>query len=305
MSEKRIVLLMAHGGPANLSEIEPFLTGIMGRLPSAETVEMIRERYRLIGGYSPLLEITRQQAAALSAELGGMPVWVGMRHAQPLIREAVTEICREVGFGPNDAEIIAVCMAPQYSHWSIDAYYRALSSAMEEAQCHLPVKKVEGWHDEPLLIAAFSTLVQQALSACSPAEPTRVIFTAHSLPDLPEDDPYPKAVSETAGAIARRLGLTDVSVAYQSRGLRQGRWLGPDAEAVIRQAASDGIRQVVIAPIGFVADHVEILYDVDILYRSIAESVGIRLHRMPSPNATPEFIRALAAVVTRSLSSQE
>jgi ferrochelatase len=301
MSKKSVVLLMAHGGPANLSEIEPFLTGIMGRLPSAETVEMIRERYRLIGGCSPLLQITSQQAAALSAALGGTPVFVGMRHAEPFICEAVVQICKEVGSDSNDAEIVAVCMAPQYSHWSIDAYYRELSSAMEEAQCRLPVKKVEGWHDEPLLIAAFSNLVRQALSDCS-SDPVRVIFTAHSLPDLPEDDPYPKAVSETAEAIARRLDLADWLVAYQSRGLRHGRWLGPDAEAVIRQAALDGIGQVVIAPIGFVADHVEILYDVDILYRGIAESVGIRLHRMPSPNATPDFIRALAAVVNRGLS---
>ncbi len=287
------VLLMAHGGPESLDEVEPFLRRVMGgHPPSAAVVETIRERYRLIGGKSPLLDISRRQAAALEAELArqGRParVQVGMRHAAPFIHEAVEQI-RQSGA----ARIVALCLAPQYSSWSIGAYYRALDAACTEAPTP-SIVRVQSWHDEPLLHDAFADCVRRAIAE---QVPDRILFTAHSLPDVPPDDPYPIAVRETAEGVARRIGWTDVQVAYQSRGLRPGAWLGPDVEDAIREAAKAGARRILVVPVGFVSDHVEILYDVDVLYRETAKSVGVALRRTASLNTHPCFIQALAAVV--------
>jgi ferrochelatase len=288
------VLLMAHGGPESLDEVEPFLRRIMGgHPPSAAVVETIRERYRLIGGKSPLLDISRQQAAALEVELArqGFPtrVHVGMRHAAPFIREAVEQI-QQSGAG----RIVALCLAPQYSSWSIGAYYRALDAACADIRITPPIVRVQRWHDAPLLLDAFADCTRRAIEGYAP---DRILFTAHSLPDVPQDDPYPVAVCETAEGVAQRMGWTDVQVAYQSRGLRPGVWLGPDVEDAIRASAKAGARRILVVPVGFVSDHVEILYDIDVLYRETAQSVGVELRRTASLNTHPLFIRAMAAVV--------
>jgi ferrochelatase len=286
------VLLMAHGGPESLDEVEPFLRRIMGdHPPSAAVVETIRERYRLIGGKSPLLDISRQQAAALEVALArqGFParVHVGMRHAAPFIHEAVEQIQQS-----GADRIVALCLAPQYSSWSIGAYYRALDAACADAQ--ITLVRVQSWHHEPLLHDAFADCARRAITGYAP---DRILFTAHSLPDVPQDDPYPVAVRETAKGVAQRIGWTDVQVAYQSRGLRPGTWLGPDVEDAIREAAKAGTRRILVVPVGFVSDHVEILYDIDVLYRETAQSVGVDLRRTASLNTHPLFIQALAAVV--------
>ncbi len=288
------VLLMAHGGPESLEEVEPFLRRVMGgHPPSADIIETIRERYRCIGGKSPLRAISMQQAAALEVELAKQDfparVYVGMRHAAPFIRDAVAHIQRD-----GAERIVALCLAPQYSSWSIGAYHRALDAARTDAGDTRPVIRVQHWHDVPLLLDAFADCARRAIADQTPDQ---IFFTAHSLPDVPDDDPYPVAVQETAAGVAQRIGWTNVQVAYQSRGLRSGAWLGPDVEDLIREAAGQGARRILIAPVGFVSDHVEILYDIDVLYRQTAQAVGVDLRRTESLNAHPLFIRAMAAVI--------
>lgn len=299
MAHATSVLLMAHGTPARLEELEAFLERVMGRLPSATMVETIRERYRAIGGHSPLLEITQRQATDLEAELGrqglDIPVYIGMRHSYPLIIDAVTQM-KERGV----QQVGTLCLAPQYSTWSVGAYHRALHEALLKTDAKFSLFPVNDWHREPCLLDAFAEQLQKAMRSHAP---DLTLFTAHSLPDVPEDDPYPRAIEDTAKEVARRVPCGVWRVAYQSRGLRAGHWLEPDVETCIRQAAHQGIKKILIAPIGFVSDHIEILYDIDILYRQIAQSVGIMLCRMASLNTHPHLIRAMAAAIRHVLPS--
>ncbi len=324
-SEQKIaVLLMAHGGPDSLDDIEPFLRHIMKeRVPSPEVVAQIKERYRLIGGKSPLLEITRQQAAALDAELNKraprFQVYIGMRHWSPFIKDTVQQILQD-----QPAHLIAISLAPHYSKLSVGAYIQALKTAIADlcvlsvptskyfpkvmitddfsaAGSNLPTTFVETWYDQPLLLDAFAKKVKEALAAYPEATRASVpiLFTAHSLPEriLAEGDPYPKELAATVAGIVQRLGPVDHRFAYQSRGMIPGKWLGPEVDEVLNEMASRGERHLLIAPVGFVCDHVEILYDIDILYKQTAKEKGIELRRTESLNASPLFIQSLAAVV--------
>ncbi|TAK06156.1 MAG: ferrochelatase [Candidatus Manganitrophaceae bacterium] len=295
------VLLMAHGGPESLDDVEPFLRHIMKeRVPSPEVIAQVRERYRLIGGKSPLLEITKQQAAALETELNKKSsqfhVYLGMRHASPFIKETVQQIIKDA-----PAHLIAISLAPHYSKLSVGAYIQALQTALADAGSDLPVTAVESWHDQPLLLDAFAKKVKEALNNY-PAElrsTVPILFTAHSLPErvLAEGDPYPKELEGTVKGVAQRLGQVDYRFAYQSRGMSPGKWLGPEVDEVLNDLAAKEEKNLLIVPIGFVCDHVEILYDIDILYKETAQSKGIALRRTESLNASPLFIQALAAIV--------
>jgi len=300
-NEKTAVLLMAHGGPDSLDDVEPILRHIMKeRVPSPEIIAQIKERYRLIGGKSPLLEIARQQAHALELELNKkssrFKVYVGMRHWTPFIKEAVKQLVDD-----PPRHLVAVSLAPQYSKLSVGAYIQTLKSALADAGSTLPVTAVESWHDQPLLLDAFAKKVKEALAGYPDEIRSKVpvLFTAHSLPEriLAEGDPYPKELEGTVAGIVKRLGLTSYRFAYQSRGMSPGKWLGPEVDDVINDLASKGERDLLVVPVGFVSDHVEILYDVDILYKNTARSKGIELRRTESLNASPLFIQALAAVV--------
>lgn len=300
-SEQIAVLLMAHGGPDSLDDVEPFLRHIMKeRVPSPEIISQVRERYRLIGGKSPLLEITRQQAAALEAELNKKSsrfrVYIGMRHWTPFIKEAVKQIIED-----QPQHLIAISLAPQYSKLSVGAYIQALQTALADAGSDLPLTAVERWHNQPLLLDAFAKKVKGALKGY-PEEVRStipILFTAHSLPErvVLEGDPYPKELEGTVAGVVQRLGPVNSRFAYQSRGMAPGKWLGPEVDEVLNELAARGERNLLIVPIGFVCDHVEILYDIDILYRQTAQSKGIELRRTESLNASPLFIQALAAVV--------
>lgn len=300
-SEQVSVLLMAHGGPDSLDDVEPFLRHIMKeRVPSPEIISQVRERYRLIGGKSPLLEITKQQAAALQAELNKKSsrfrVYIGMRHWTPFIKEAVKQILQD----PSQ-HLIALSLAPHYSKLSVGAYIQALQTALADAGSDLPMTAVESWHNQPLLLDAFAKKVKEALAAY-PEEirsTVPVLFTAHSLPErvVAEGDPYPKELEGTVAGVVKRLGEIKYRFAYQSRGMSPGQWLGPDVDEVLNELAAKGEKNLLIVPVGFVCDHVEILYDIDILYKRTAQSKGIALRRTESLNASPLFIQALAAVV--------
>jgi len=268
------------------------LRNVRGSRPVApELVEQIRDRYLAIGGSSPLLARTREQAAALAAELD-LPVYFGMRNWRPSIPETLAEM-KAAGI----THVVAVCLAPQYSKMSVGLYFRRLQEAKNELGFDAKVTWTKSFHDHPLIIAAFADLLKPLL----PTE--RVLFTAHSLPTriLAEGDPYDSEARATARLVAEHLGLGDWEFAYQSQGLSGGDWLGPAVESRFDAFAAAGVRDIVLAPIGFVADHVEILYDVDIEFMDYAHNKGITLRRPASLNDSPAFIKALAAVVRQRL----
>jgi protoporphyrin/coproporphyrin ferrochelatase len=299
------VLLMAHGSPDNLDDMAAYLQHVRGGRPTSPAlVDDIRGRYRLIGGRSPLLDLTRAQGTALEARLNAngirFQVYVGMRHWHPFIQDVVKQMVDD-----GVRRVVAVSMAPQYSRLSVGAYRRALDTAQLELDASLEVTTVTSWHDHPLLLQAFAEQVQAVSDQLSAEVRTQlcVVFTAHSLPQriLAEGDPYPHEVNRTATGVAQLLGLTTWEVAYQSQGATAEPWLGPTLEEVFARAAAQKRRSVLLVPIGFVCDHVEILYDIDILAQKVAREKGLCLRRTASLNTSPTFIAALANVVDAHL----
>jgi ferrochelatase len=288
-AEPRAVLLLAHGAPERLEDVESYLSFVRSGRPGAPgIVEEVRQRYAAIGGSSPLLAWTRAQAEALERVLG-VPVFIGMRNWHPFIHETMEQV--------RDAErIAAICMAPQYSELSVGLYIRRTEEAKNEAGVTARIVWARSFHDEPLLIEAFAERLLPVLKG-------RVLFTAHSLPEkaLAGDDPYDRQARATAAAVAKRAGLAEWDFAYQSQGMTGDRWLGPTVESCLDRYAAEGIREVVIDPIGFVCDHVEVLYDIDILFRRYAAERGIALRRPESLNDSPTFTAALAKVARRCL----
>jgi ferrochelatase len=299
------VLLMAHGSPDNLDDMAAYLQHVRGGRQTPQTlVDDIRERYRLIGGRSPLLNLTRAQGQALEEHLNGdatrFQVYVGMRHWHPFIKDTVRQMVED-----GIRRVVAVSMAPQYSRLSVGAYRRALETAQAELGVSLEVTTVTSWHNHPGLLQAFAERVQEVCYRLNAEERALldIIFTAHSLPQriLAEGDPYSHEVERTAAGVAKLLGLTTWEVAYQSQGATAEPWLGPTLDAVFERAALHGRRSLLLVPIGFVCDHVEILYDIDILAQKVAQGQGLRLMRTASLNTSPTFIEALAQVVASHL----
>jgi protoporphyrin/coproporphyrin ferrochelatase len=289
---KEAVLLLAHGAPERLEDVESYLSFVRGGRPgSPKILEEVRSRYAAIGGSSPLLGWTRTQAGALQ-NLLGIPVFYGMRNWHPFIRETM-ECVRESGV----ERIAAIPLAPQYSELSVGLYIRKTVEAAREAGVNAEFRWARGFHDEPLLISAFA----ERLKAVWNGQPT--LFTAHSLPEkiLAAGDPYDAESRAIAAAVAARVGLNTHDFAYQSQGFTDDRWLGPTVESRLDAYAAEGVRDVVIHPIGFVCDHVEILFDIDILFRGYAEERGIEITRPESLNGSPAFTAALAAVAKRCL----
>jgi len=306
------VLLMAYGGPDSLDDVEPFLLDIRGGRPTPpQLVEEIRGRYAAIGGRSPLLGISRAQAAALQGRLdasdpGAFRVFVGMRHWAPRIAQAVADIATA-----GLSRIVALCLAPHYSRLSIGAYLVKLEEARREQAergCELAVTAIESWHDHPLFLQALAEKVESALHRWPESERREVqlLFTAHSLPAfiVEQGDPYPQQLLATARAVAQRAGVEGWRFCYQSAGASGVPWLGPAIEDVLPELTAAGCRNLLVVPVGFVADHVEILYDLDIEAKTLAETVGIHLERTESLNTDPTFIAGLAdLVVHRAVAS--
>jgi len=290
------VLLLAHGAPERLGDIPQFLLNVRGGrgLPEKAVQEII-ERYARIGGSSPLLRITIQQANELQKALG-LPVYVGMRNWKPTLEQAVRKLA-----GDGAGRMVAVCLAPQNSRISIDLYRRHLTEAVEKVVPGFPVEFVESWHDHPGLIAAFREKVSLALANAEAESggPVPVVFTAHSVPvrTIAEGDPYESQAKETASLVAEALGLQDFLMAFQSQGMTSEPWVGPTVESLIDGFAGRGVRKVVLAPVGFVSDHVEVLYDIDIAFREYGERKGVTVMRPESLNASPLFIQCLASIV--------
>jgi len=296
----KALLLLAFGGPRSLDEVEPFLTRLFrGRKPSSEQLEGIKERYRLIGGRSPLPEITFGQAKALEKRLDakGYPFrsYVGMRYGHPLIEETLKKIVED-----GIHEIIALPMAPFRSRASTGAYIEEVSQMKGNLGEKVSISFVEGWHLHPLYIGAIREKVEEGLMRFTAEGRKRVhfIFSAHSLPkSLVENEPYVKDMEESVREVLKKIESHPWHLAFQSRGMGSEEWLGPDVESVLTELSRQSVREVLVIPIGFVADHIEVLYDIDIVYQGKAESMGMVLKRTPSLNFSERFIDALAAIV--------
>jgi ferrochelatase len=293
MSEKKTaVLLLAYGGPESPGDIPAYLLDIRGgRETPQHLIDEITERYQLIGGRSPLLEITLSAASKLQAQIG-LPVYVGMRHWNPLITETVQYM---VGDGVQHA--VVICMAPHYSTMSIGAYRKKLEEALAQTDRPFSFEFVESWHTQADYLNGIAANVQQSLKRFPVDERVLVVFSAHSLPEsiLESCDPYDRQLRETAHLLADKLNLPDDrwTFSYQSAAKTGVPWLGPQIEDLVAELAQKGEKNLLIAPVGFIADHVEVLYDLDIGVQKIAQQHGLRVERTPMLNDTQPLIDAL------------
>lgn len=295
----KALLLLAFGGPRSLDEVELLLTRLFGRKPSPELLERVKGRYRLIGGCSPLPAITEMQAKTLEERLNAkgysFKAYVGMRYSQPFIEETLQGILRE-----GIEEIMAVPMAPLRSRFSTGAYKEDLQRARHVSGEKLKITFMEGWHVHPLFLNAVTERVEEGLKIFAPGESARIhlIFTAHSLPDsIVGIDPYVDDMKECVHEVLKRIGSFHWHMAFQSKGREAERWVGPDVESVLIELHKVHVREVLVIPIGFVSDHIEILYDIDVVYKEKAESLGMTLKRTQSLNCSETFIEALATII--------
>ena len=315
------VLVMAYGTASGPDDVERYYTDIRGgRPPTPEHLQELRDRYAAIGNRFPLLEITRAQAAGLERELdrgepGAFRAYLGMKHSPPFIAEAV-ERMRDDGI----ERAVAIVMAPHWSGMSVESYAERVR---EQAGDGPPVFAfVRSYHDHPGFVSFLAGRVTDAMAQLTPGERegATVIFSAHSLPVRTVEDGsqrclrcrgcedscrYRDGLARTADLVAAELGLARYTIAWQSAGRTDDPWWGPPIEEVIDRLASDGCPATVVCSAGFVADHLEILYDLDIEARGIAERSGMRLVRTEMPNADPAFVRVLADVVRAHVAVRE
>ena len=286
---KQAVLLIAHGSPERVQDIPEFLRNISrGRPMSDAVVQEVQHRYSQIG-VSPLTSLTMGQANGVARELG-IPTYTGMRNWHPFIADTLKEMTAD-----RVEQAVAICLAPHNSRTSVGLYKQVLFGA----GAPFAIDFVEEWHDHPLLIEAFADRLRNGWTkACAQhGSALPAIFTAHSVPQrtIAEGDPYEAQTKETAALVATRVPeIGRWSFAFQSQGMSGGEWLGPTVEDTIvklREAGHDG---VFLQPIGFVCDHVEILFDIDILFRNFAAERGMKLYRAESLNDSPLFVRAVA-----------
>lgn len=291
------VLLMAHGTPSSMDDMPEYLRLVRGGRPaSPELVAEMRHNYEAIGGRSPLTDLTLAQADALRRSLGSdVPVAVGMRNWQPFIKDAMADLASR-----GVTRVIGIPLAPQFSTLSITKYLDAANAALPSG---VTLVAIQSFHSHPLLLEAFAERVR----AAGPAPAARgetggaetVIFTAHSLPArvIQAGDRYADQVQETAKGVAGRAGVARYLVAYQSAGRTPEPWIGPDVGDLVKERAIGGVRRFLIVPIGFVCDHTEILFDIDVQAKRAAASVGASLRRTESLNTSPAFIAVLEDLV--------
>jgi ferrochelatase len=284
---KAAVVLMAYGSPGRIEDIRPYLEDIReGRPVSDEAVAELTERYLRIGGRSPLDEITERQRAALEGELG-LPVHIGMKHWRPRIAEAV-----EAALAGGAEGVVGIVLAPHYSALSIAGYRERLEAALGG---RAELRFVESWHDHEPFLAVLADRVR--------GTDAHVVFTAHSLPEriLALGDSYRDQLLETSRLVAERAGIERWSFAFQSASETGEPWLGPDILEELDALHEQGVREVLVCPVGFVSDHLEILWDLDVAARERADELGLKLDRIESLNDDPAFIHALAELVRQAL----
>jgi ferrochelatase len=283
---------MAHGTPSSLDEMPEYLRLVRGgRPPSPELIAEMRHNYEAIGGRSPLTDITAAQAGALARRLGtDVPVAVGMRNWSPFIKDALAGLA-----AAGVTRVIGIPMAPQFSTLSVQKYIDAATNALPAG---VQLETVESYHAHPLLLEAFADRVRVA----RPQPGELVVFTAHSLPKRAIDagDRYPDEVAATARGVAERAGVARFTQAYQSAGRTPEPWIGPDLGHVIDEQSAT-VRRFLVVPIGFVCDHTEILFDIDVLGARIAREFATSLRRTESLNTSPLFIDMLEQIVRSRL----
>jgi ferrochelatase len=313
------VLVMAYGTASGPDDIERYYTDIRGgRVPTPEHLAELKDRYAAIGNVFPLLDTTREQAEgivdrlnAAAGERGAYRAYLGMKHSEPFIADAVAAM-RAGGV----ERAIGIVMAPHWSGMSVETYIERVIQATQDGGGPA-FTFVRSYHDHPAFIGFLTTRVAEALGRLTDGERANaaVVFSAHSLPvrtledgtqrcmtcDCDDSCRYRDGLQETADLVAERLGLNDYLIAWQSAGRTSDPWWGPPIEAVIEELATAGHDAVVVCSAGFVADHLEILYDLDIEARGIAESAGMRFERTRMPNADPEYLDVLATVVREHL----
>jgi ferrochelatase len=295
------VLVMAYGGPDRIEDVQPYLLDVRGGRPMpAPALAEIRRRYELIGGKSPILDRTRAQAEALQRALnslgGNLRTYVGMRHWHPTVNEAVASIAAD-----GIRKIVGLVMAPHYSRMSVELYFGKLSRAIDGVGVAMEVERIDSWKDDPGYLAVLADRIRDGLSRF-PGETTEgveLIFTAHSLPEriLTWEDPYPQELQVTYDALRSQFTGHASHFAYQSAAMTPESWIGPDVKRLLDERLEAGRRDFLIVPIGFVSEHVEILYDIDIDLRQRAEAGGGRLERIEMPGADPRMMASLASGV--------
>ncbi|HYH11665.1 MAG TPA: ferrochelatase [Thermomicrobiales bacterium] len=293
------LLIMAYGGPDKLEDVRPYLLDVRNYRPTSdEVVAEITERYEQIGGRSPILELTRAEAAGIETALNELApederwkVWVAMRHWHPFIKDVLAEM---EAAGVERA--VGLVMAPHYSYMSIGAYFKRI----EEAGSSIDIAPVKSWNLNPGYLDGLHDRIADALEKF-PAEErgdVPIIFTAHSLPEriLERNDPYPDELQATVDALVERMPGREWHWAYQSAAMTADPWLGPDASEVIAKLNGEGKKNVLICPVGFICEHVEILFDIDVEFRQQAEELGMHLERIEMLNDHPSMLTGLAQV---------
>ncbi|WP_166238874.1 ferrochelatase [Paenibacillus turpanensis] len=301
------VLVMSYGTPESLDGIEAYYTHIRhGRPPSAEQLEDLRSRYEaIVGGVFPLREHTDNQVKGLQEALNRLypdnefVCYQGLKHVAPFIEDGVQQMARD-----GIKEAVGVVLAPHFSTMSVGSYNKRAKETAEEAGISMTC--VESYHLHPKLLEALEKRIQAALQKfpADKRDQVKVLFSAHSLPEkiLEIGDPYPKQLMETSEELAKRCGITNWQFAWQSAGQTGTPWLGPDIQDVIRTVhEEEGVQQILVCPIGFVSDHLEVLYDIDIECKQVASEIGVQLERTESLNTDPLYMETLASVVAAQL----
>ncbi len=293
------LLVMAYGGPNNIDEVEPYLLDVRGYRPTApEIIHEVRERYREIGGRSPILEQTQAQAAALESALNTkgqeFKAFVGMRHWHPYIKDTLAEMQAQ-----GIQRAVGLVMAPHYSRMSIEAYFKKIG----EVESPIEIAPINKWHLLPGYLDALVSRVCAALERfpTDVRSQVPVIFSAHSLPEriLEWNDPYPDQLCATVDAVMQCLGDQPYDFAFQSAAISNEPWLGPDVSVPIKRFAEQGQKNIISCPIGFVCEHVEVLYDIDIVYQKLAKSLGVHLERIEMVHTAPQMIAGLAELIRK------
>ncbi len=308
MAKKKMgLLVMAYGTPYKLEDLERYYTHIRrGRKPSAEMIEELRNRYEAIGGISPLAKITAEQAEKLEKRLNQIQdemefkLYLGLKHIEPFIEDAVKQM-NEDGI----KEAVSIVLAPHFSSFSVKSYNERAKD--EAAKIGGPqITSVESWYDEPKFIDYWGKKIMDIYAQMSPEEVENsvLIVSAHSLPEriIQFGDPYPGQLQETADLIAQRAGVKNYTVGWQSAGNTPEPWIGPDVQDLTRELYKEHqYKAFVYAPVGFVCDHLEVLYDNDIECKAVTDEVGANYYRAEMPNAKEEFIDSMSAVVLKTL----
>jgi len=299
------IMLLAFGGPSSVDEVGPFMERLMGKNPSPKQIKEVQRRYQAIGGASPLPEMTMRQARALEEALKRkgktLPVFVGMRYARPLIADALEDI-RKGGI----SRIILISLSPYRSTYSSEGYYAEVKRTVATWNEGMELVEADDWHAHPGLCMAWAAKIAEAIGKMG--EGTKeipIVFTAHSLPhEVASNSPYQQQLEETIEGIINITNSQRWHLAFQSRGRGGGEWLGPEPEKILEDLSQEGYQKALICPIGFIADHLETLYDLDIALKAWADKKGIEIIRTPCLNDAPALIETLVELVEGALEKQ-